>query len=118
MQGAGDLAGLVGFERGFLDACTVKAIKGDRQRAAIEDPYWSTLRELTFDGDFWRGELDELTLLLRASLPALKGKYDMVNIKLDKTGGLTEALALRAEAQAQGVERDLGLDSAACSASS
>jgi L-alanine-DL-glutamate epimerase-like enolase superfamily enzyme len=31
----------------------------------------------------------------RASLPALKGKYDMVNIKLDKTGGLTEALALR-----------------------
>jgi L-alanine-DL-glutamate epimerase-like enolase superfamily enzyme len=31
----------------------------------------------------------------RASLPDLKGKYDMVNIKLDKTGGLTEALALR-----------------------
>ena len=27
--------------------------------------------------------------------PALAGKYDMVNIKLDKTGGLTEALALR-----------------------
>ncbi|MCF8484344.1 MAG: dipeptide epimerase [Rhodobacteraceae bacterium] len=35
----------------------------------------------------------------RASLPALRGKYDVVNIKLDKTGGLTEALALRAEAQ-------------------
>ncbi|MCH2164020.1 MAG: dipeptide epimerase [Marinovum sp.] len=32
----------------------------------------------------------------RASLPDLVGKYDMVNIKLDKTGGLTEALALRA----------------------
>jgi len=31
----------------------------------------------------------------RASLPDLRGKYDMVNIKLDKTGGLTEALALR-----------------------
>lgn len=31
----------------------------------------------------------------RASLPALKGKYDMINIKLDKTGGLTEALALK-----------------------
>ena len=31
----------------------------------------------------------------RASLPALKGKYDMVNIKLDKTGGLTEALLLK-----------------------
>ena len=30
-----------------------------------------------------------------ASLPALKGKYDMVNLKLDKTGGLTEALRTR-----------------------
>ena len=30
-----------------------------------------------------------------ASLPKLTGKYDMINIKLDKTGGLTEALALR-----------------------
>ncbi|WP_224824873.1 N-acetyl-D-Glu racemase DgcA [Cognatishimia sp. MH4019] len=38
----------------------------------------------------------------RASLPALKGKYDLVNIKLDKTGGLTEALLLKKEAQAQG----------------
>ena len=27
-----------------------------------------------------------------ASLPALKGRYDMVNLKLDKTGGLTEGL--------------------------
>jgi len=31
----------------------------------------------------------------RQSLPDLMGKYDLVNIKLDKTGGLTEALALR-----------------------
>ena len=38
----------------------------------------------------------------RASLPALRGKYDMVNIKLDKTGGLTEALALKAQAIAEG----------------
>jgi L-Ala-D/L-Glu epimerase len=38
----------------------------------------------------------------RASLPALHGKYDMINIKLDKTGGLTEALALKAEALAAG----------------
>ena len=38
----------------------------------------------------------------RASLKALAGKYDAVNIKLDKTGGLTEALAMAADATAQG----------------
>lgn len=36
----------------------------------------------------------------RGSLAGLKGKYDVVNIKLDKTGGLTEALRLREEALA------------------
>ncbi len=44
----------------------------------------------------------------RASLPALRGKYDMVNIKLDKTGGLTEALALRDAARAQGFKVMVG----------
>jgi L-alanine-DL-glutamate epimerase-like enolase superfamily enzyme len=38
----------------------------------------------------------------RASLAGLKGKYDVVNIKLDKTGGLTEALALREAALVEG----------------
>jgi len=38
----------------------------------------------------------------RASLAALAGRYEMVNIKLDKTGGLTEALALKREAEAAG----------------
>jgi L-alanine-DL-glutamate epimerase-like enolase superfamily enzyme len=37
-----------------------------------------------------------------ATLAGLKGKYDIVNIKLDKTGGLTEAIKLRAAAEAQG----------------
>ncbi|WP_171131294.1 N-acetyl-D-Glu racemase DgcA [Ruegeria sp. HKCCA6707] len=44
----------------------------------------------------------------RASLPALKGKYDVVNIKLDKTGGLTEALALRQAALAEGYKIMVG----------
>jgi L-alanine-DL-glutamate epimerase-like enolase superfamily enzyme len=38
----------------------------------------------------------------RASLSGLVGKYDMVNIKLDKAGGLTEALALADAATAAG----------------
>ncbi|MBD3624585.1 MAG: dipeptide epimerase, partial [Rhodobacteraceae bacterium] len=38
----------------------------------------------------------------RASLPGLTDKYDMVNIKLDKTGGLTEAIALRDAARDAG----------------
>lgn len=36
----------------------------------------------------------------RSSLSGLRGKYDLVNIKLDKAGGLTEALALREAALA------------------
>lgn len=38
----------------------------------------------------------------RASLAGLAGRYDVVNVKLDKTGGLTEALALRREAETAG----------------
>ncbi len=44
----------------------------------------------------------------RASLAHLKGKYDVVNIKLDKTGGLTEALALRDAARAEGYDVMVG----------
>ena len=37
-----------------------------------------------------------------ADLDRLDGKYEAINIKLDKTGGLTEALALAAEAERRG----------------
>ncbi len=36
----------------------------------------------------------------RHGLAALRGRYDMLNVKLDKTGGLSEALALIAAARA------------------
>jgi L-alanine-DL-glutamate epimerase-like enolase superfamily enzyme len=39
----------------------------------------------------------------RGSLPALVGRYQYVNIKLDKSGGLTEALAMCAEARRLGL---------------
>ena len=44
----------------------------------------------------------------RASLEALRGRYDAVNIKLDKTGGLTEALAMADAATALGFEIMIG----------
>ncbi|WP_321528502.1 N-acetyl-D-Glu racemase DgcA [Sedimenticola selenatireducens] len=44
----------------------------------------------------------------RASLATLVGRYDMVNIKLDKSGGLTEALALRQAAEAVGLRIMVG----------
>jgi L-alanine-DL-glutamate epimerase-like enolase superfamily enzyme len=43
-----------------------------------------------------------------ADLDRLAGKYDAVNIKLDKTGGLTEALALAAAARERGFKIMVG----------
>ena len=44
----------------------------------------------------------------RATLPALVGRYDAVNLKLDKTGGLTEALATAEQALSLGLELFVG----------
>jgi L-alanine-DL-glutamate epimerase-like enolase superfamily enzyme len=44
----------------------------------------------------------------RADLPRLAGRYQAINIKLDKAGGLTEAIALAAEAKTMGFEVMVG----------
>src|SRR6516225_10162082 len=44
----------------------------------------------------------------RASLDLLVGRFDAVNIKLDKTGGLTEALVVAARARALGLKVMVG----------
>ncbi|QWG16974.1 dipeptide epimerase [Bradyrhizobium sediminis] len=44
----------------------------------------------------------------RASLDGLRERYDAVNIKLDKTGGLTEALVMADAAQALGFQIMIG----------
>ncbi len=44
----------------------------------------------------------------RASLEALRERYDAINIKLDKAGGLSEALAMADAAQALGFEIMVG----------
>jgi L-alanine-DL-glutamate epimerase-like enolase superfamily enzyme len=44
----------------------------------------------------------------RNSFAKLEGKYDAVNIKLDKTGGLTEALLVAKDAEARGLQIMIG----------
>lgn len=44
----------------------------------------------------------------RRSLESLRERYDAINIKLDKTGGLTEALAMADEARALGFDLMVG----------
>jgi L-alanine-DL-glutamate epimerase-like enolase superfamily enzyme len=44
----------------------------------------------------------------RAGLAKLRGRYDAVNIKLDKAGGLTESLRLADDAQAMGFQIMIG----------
>ena len=44
----------------------------------------------------------------RASLAHLAGRYDAINIKLDKAGGLTEALLLARAAEAHGLDLMIG----------
>jgi L-alanine-DL-glutamate epimerase-like enolase superfamily enzyme len=46
--------------------------------------------------------------LHRGELEAALPRYDMINIKLDKTGGLTEALALAAQARSAGKKLMVG----------
>jgi len=64
---------------------------------------------LPADADAVLAELDHPVALCadesahdRGALERLAGRYEMVNIKLDKTGGLTEALALKHAAEAAG----------------
>lgn len=45
----------------------------------------------------------------RGSLPVVREHFQFINIKLDKTGGLTEALALRAEAENLGLGVMVGM---------
>jgi L-alanine-DL-glutamate epimerase-like enolase superfamily enzyme len=46
--------------------------------------------------------------LIAADVPALAGRYSLVNIKLDKCGGLTEALNIAQAARAAGLDTMVG----------
>lgn len=70
----------------------------------IEQPLPAGNDEALFDRPRGVPVCADESLHTRFDLPRLADHYDAINIKLDKTGGLTEALALAAEA------RDRGLD--------
>jgi L-Ala-D/L-Glu epimerase len=65
----------------------------DEALACIRRPLWVCADESVHD---------------RATLAGLRERYDAVNIKLDKTGGLTEALAMADAAKALGFEIMIG----------
>lgn len=44
----------------------------------------------------------------RSSFGSVVGRYDMINVKLDKTGGLTEAIAVMREAETHGLQSMVG----------
>lgn len=113
----GDMARLEAVRRGAPDARIIVDANEAWSAAAYADlaPHLRRLGVAMVEQPLPAGDDDALGDLARpvpvcadeachdrASLAGLRGKYDMVNIKLDKTGGLTEALALRRDARAAG----------------
>ena len=123
LGGEGDMARLEAVRRGAPDAAIiVDANEGWTAEIYTElAPHLVRLgvqmveQPLPVDADGMLAEMERVLPVCadeschtRAGLEALVGKYDMVNIKLDKTGGLTEALALRAAADALGFKVMVG----------
>jgi L-Ala-D/L-Glu epimerase len=90
-----------GFARGDLDALVDGLMQ--HEVALLEQPL-ARGREFELDG--YRSPIpiagDE-SLLNLADMATAKGRFDVVNIKLDKCGGLTEGLLMAAEARRLGL---------------
>jgi L-alanine-DL-glutamate epimerase-like enolase superfamily enzyme len=95
-----------GYEIGALDALMEVLVAADV--ALLEQPL-KRGREADLDGYTSPIPIaaDESCLTL-AEVPALAGRFDVVNIKLDKCGGLTEALAMAHEARRLGLSVMVG----------
>ena len=95
-----------GFTRPFLE--TLMPVFLDTRVQLIEQPF-AVGQEAQLDG--WTSPIpiaaDESAQGL-ADLPSLIGRFSVVNIKLDKCGGLTEGLAMAREARRLGLEVMVG----------
>lgn len=107
VRGAAPRTRLIVDANEALDIDTLNRLAPDLARLGvlmIEQPLPATGDEALVD---YRGDVplcaDE-SLHSRAELEHCAGLYHAVNIKLDKTGGLTEALALRDAARARGLQ--------------
>lgn len=88
--------------RGNLDACAKANI------ALVEQPLPANADDALRDMQRAIPVCADESFHDRKSFDALAGKYDAVNIKLDKTGGLTEALLVAAEAERRGLQIMVG----------
>jgi len=90
-----------GYERRDLEWLVEELLA---QRVALLEQPLARGREADLEG--YKSPIpiaaDESALTL-ADVPGLVGRFDVVNIKLDKCGGLTEGLAMAAEARRLGL---------------
>lgn len=95
-----------GFTRASLDALMPVLVDANIQ--LIEQPF-PVGREQDLDG--WHSPIplaaDE-SVQDSADIPALAGRFNVVNIKLDKCGGLTEAFAMAHTARRHGLDVMIG----------
>lgn len=123
LSGAGDLERVVAVRDGAPDA---RIIVDANESWTIDDyrtltPHLDEIGVSLIEQPFPANDDDALRSLprpipicadeschTRAELPRLVGLYDMINIKLDKTGGLTEAIALMEAGRAHGMSIMIG----------
>ncbi len=88
--------------RRFEDAALTNGVSMVEQPFAPEHDEWLTQFEHRIP------VFADESMQTREDLPRLKGKFEGVNIKLDKTGGLTEALKTLDDAKAHGMKIMVG----------
>lgn len=95
-----------GFTRAGLEALAPALL--DAKVSLVEQPF-AVGEEAQLDGlDFPIPIAADESVQVAADIAALAGRVDVVNIKLDKSGGLTEALAMLVEVERLGLKAMVG----------